>query len=392
MKRFITSVLALTLALAFQGLAAPSDSMQSGSTRLSDGTTMVFRLYVPRSYTKTNKYPIVVTLHGVGEKGADNRIQVDREDIVFAWMQDSVQKKYAPFILSPQCPSSLSWAAADGSAGVADNGVVKVLDSLKAVYSLDTNRFYCAGLSMGGAGTWGMVKSYPQKFAAVLACAGAMGFNPSFSASMIDGANTAKTPYWAFYGISDPTVDVMYSRRIDTAVIKAGFPVIHYTSSAYMTNPTGISTDSLKKAVIGGALNLYSEIINGDHRAGWMEAWHNPFTVPWLFSKSKVNGNVVFTWPAPGVQETTSLMIQKGSPHVTGNLRVAKGIIRWSGVSSPMRCNIYSAKGALVKRYEIRTNEGMLDCSGLAKGVYIIKANAPNRPADMEMTVFENTK
>lgn len=64
---------------------------------------MYFRLYVPRSYTKTKKYPLVVTLHGVGEKGSDNRMQVDNENITHQWMLDSVQKKYAPFILCPQC-------------------------------------------------------------------------------------------------------------------------------------------------------------------------------------------------------------------------------------------------------------------------------------------------
>ena len=120
MVRSKTLFIAIVLSISFQGFAAPSDSMRAGSTRLSDGTTMYFRLYVPRNYVNTKKYPLVVTLHGVGEKGADNRIQVDREDIVYPWMLDSVQRKYTPFILSPQCPSNLSWAAGDGSAGVAD--------------------------------------------------------------------------------------------------------------------------------------------------------------------------------------------------------------------------------------------------------------------------------
>ena len=105
--------------MTFQGFALPSDSMLAGSTRLSNGLTMYFRLYVPRSYTNTKKYPVVVTLHGVGEKGVDNRIQVDREEIVRQWMLDGVQKKYAPFILCPQCPNSgsIMWSsnAGDGT-------------------------------------------------------------------------------------------------------------------------------------------------------------------------------------------------------------------------------------------------------------------------------------
>lgn len=385
LRGILTAALAGLIVSLLSGLiaptpafSAPSDSMLAGSTRLSDGTTMFFRLYVPRNYSKAKKHPLVVTLHGVGEKGSDNRIQVDREDIVRQWMLDSVQRKYAPFILSPQCPSALSWAAADGSAGVADNGIVKVIDSLKTVYSLDTTRLYVAGLSMGGAGTWGMVKSYPRKFAAVVPCAGAMGWNPNFTVQLIDGANTAKTPYWAFHGISDPTVDVLYSRRIDTAVRSAGFPVVHYTSAAMMTNPTGISTDSLRKAVVGGALYLYSEIINGDHRAGWMDAWYSPLLVPWLFSKSKENGKTTFTWPAPGTLETGVSMERQRPLPSTGKISVAERIVRWQGISRlPARIKIYSVIGTMVMRHDITIRNGTLACAGLAKGIYCVEVNGP---------------
>ena len=268
-----------------------------------------------------------------------------------------------------------------------------MIDSLKTVYSLDTTRFYCAGLSMGGAGTWGMVKSYPKKFAAAIPCAGAMGWNTAFTVSMIDGANTAKTPYWAFHGIADPTVDVMYSRRIDTAVRNAGFPVVHYTSYAYLANPTGISTDSLKKTVVGGALWLYSEIINGDHKAGWMEAWHHPFIVPWLFSKSKVNGQTVFTWPAPGVLETTIFSERPVSSIITEKLQAAAEIIRWNGVSHlPQSISIYTVKGTLVKRYQIFQSQGTIHCPNLAKGIYFVTMSCQNGSTGKIMTLSDDRR
>ena len=82
MIRLKTSVCLLLSVMMFQGFAKVADSMIAGSTKLSNGLTMYFRLYVPRSYTPTKKYPIVVTLHGVGEKGTDDSVQVDHEQIV----------------------------------------------------------------------------------------------------------------------------------------------------------------------------------------------------------------------------------------------------------------------------------------------------------------------
>ncbi|MBN1760913.1 MAG: hypothetical protein JW863_21480 [Chitinispirillaceae bacterium] len=379
MKKMVTgtAVVLLGVCLPQPLTAAPSDSMQAASVRLSDGATMYFRLYVPRSYTSEKKYPIVVTLHGVGEIGTDNRIQVDREEITRLWMQDSVQKQYAPFILSPQSPDNHGWADGSGSASTPDVGVVKIIDSLVKTYSIDTTRLYVAGLSMGGAGTWGLVKSYPNKFAAVIPCAGAMGWNPDFTVDMIDGENTAKTPYWAFHGTADDIVLPLYSRRIDTAVIRAGFPVVHYTSSAMMRNPTGISDDSLWKAVSGGAPYLYSEITGGDHKAGWMEAWYHPMIIQWLFSKSKVNRETVFTWPPPGTDATPAVVAYRMERTPPAVFRVEMGTIAWKGVAElPATMELYSVKGALLMRKTVFSREGRLSDYSLASGTYILSASA----------------
>lgn len=128
------------------------------------------------------------------------------------------------------------------------------------------------------------------------------------------------------------------TRRL-SFVRNAGYSVIHYVSSQNMTNPTEITTDSLRKAVAAGALRLLTLVTNGVHGDGWAEAWFHPFLVPWVFSKSKVNGQTVFTWPAPGPASVSAVFnerqVSSSSPE---NLRVANGIIRWNGVS---RCVIY---------------------------------------------------
>jgi poly(3-hydroxybutyrate) depolymerase len=377
--------------------SAPSDSMLAGSTTLSNGLTMYFRLYVPRSYTKTKKYPIVVTLHGVGEKGSDNRIQVDNENITHQWMLDSVQTKYAPFILCPQCPNSgsIMWSsnAGDGTAGIPDSGVIKILDSLKKVYSLDTTRFYVAGLSMGGAGSWAMVKSFSQKFAAAVPCAGSMGLNSTVASLTPFASTIVKTPYWSFHGTSDASVPVVCDYRIDTVVRNAGYSVIHYVSSKNMTNPTETTTDSLRKAVAAGALRLLTLVTNGVHGDGWAEAWFHPFLVPWVFSKSKVNGQTVFTWPAPGPGETAIVMERQAPPSLSGKLRIANGTIRWNGVSRlPARIDIYSAKGTVVMRHAVGQRDGTLQCFALAKGIYCIEINAPGWSERKVMTLYENKR
>lgn len=117
------------------------DSFQ-GRAYQSTGVNMVYRLFVPKNYDAKRKYPMLVAMHGVGEKGNDNNIQVDREDLGSTWIEDNLQTRVPHFVMVPQCPTDLSWGSAS-----AINTVHQILDSLKREFSLDTNRFYVAGLS-----------------------------------------------------------------------------------------------------------------------------------------------------------------------------------------------------------------------------------------------------
>jgi poly(3-hydroxybutyrate) depolymerase len=398
MIRLKVTLCVLFAAFLFQGFAKPADSCLAGSTKMSDGGTMVFRLYVPRHYTTQYKYPLVMALHGIGECGTDDSIQVDHEYMTNQWMLDSVKSKYQPFVLYPQCPSSsYEWgywntgtAAQKGYAGVPAVAAVKVIDSLIKVYPIDTTRLYIGGLSWGGLGTQALMMSYRNKFAAAFPCAGE---------NWLDSVLVmTKTPFWIFHGLADGTVPVTPDTNFVTAVIKSGIPVVKFYSSLdanfHVTTVTGVvSTDSLTHAVVNGSKYLGSFINGGNHNSGWDEAFFHPLLVPWLMSKSRVNGQMVFTWPAPGPASATSVTERPASPAaVSGPLQIAGGMIRWKDVSRlPFRLDIYAANGSLVKRYEICQGEGTLDCSGLTKGVYFVTIDAQNRSARM-MAISENRR
>jgi predicted esterase len=391
MKRLNLSLCLLLSAMAFQGFAVPSDSCLAGSTRLSTGETEYYRLYVPRNYSTQYRYPLVMCLHGIGERGNDNRAQVDREYMDHQWMLDSVKSKYKPFVLYPQCPANLEWenwySGTRGTAAPAAIAAVNVIDSLCRVYPIDTTRLYVGGLSWGGMGTQGLMYSYPNKFAAAFPCAGETSFTTAAS-------TFTKTAFWIFHGASDGTVPVTPDQDLVAACIAAGFPVVKFYSSLdagfNITNVTGVVTlDSLRRAVAACSKYLYHEINNGDHGSGWHAAFFSPFLVPWLMSKSKVNGQVVCTWPAPGPAQATAVFRERQvtSP-LSGNLRVTNGTVRWKGVSRlPARLYIYSAKGTLVMRHAISQRDGKLACSGLAEGVYLVEIDAGDWRERKTMTV-----
>jgi hypothetical protein len=97
-----------------------------------------------------------------------------------------------------------------------------------------------------------------------------------------------RTPIWGFHGDADETVNVSGTRNIVVAVEALGHPVVRFVSSANRVNPTAISYDSLTKAVYGGANYLYSEVIGGNHAAGWNAGHGEPLIPHWVFSKRKL--------------------------------------------------------------------------------------------------------
>ena len=183
-----------------------------------EGKKLPYRILFPGDYNKNKKYPVVLFLHGSGERGSDNEKQLVHGSELF--LDPVVRKKFPAIVVFPQCPEAGYWS----SVRIRDNTsplqlefdysrpvpeplslAMKLLDELIQTESIDTRRIYITGLSMGGMGTFEAVYRYPEKFAAALPICGG-GDTTSYQ--------KVNTPFWVFHGAADAAVDVKYSRAL----------------------------------------------------------------------------------------------------------------------------------------------------------------------------------
>ena len=140
-----------------------------------------------------NGLPLVIQLHGAGERGDGKEDLCKVDDGGFtAFIKD---KEYDCIFIMPQCPKGSFWAAKVES-------IIDFIESVAKEYTVDRDRIYLTGLSMGGFGTWYTAMAKPSLFAAIApVCGGGM----AWAAGMLN------MPVWAFHGVDDPTVSVMHS-------------------------------------------------------------------------------------------------------------------------------------------------------------------------------------
>lgn len=197
--------------------------------------SLPYRLFFPVNYDPGKKYPLVIFLHGVGERGDDNEIQItfDQTPPVLLISEANLEK-YPCFILAPQCPGDKRWVEAPWETGsyVQDDVpisipaamLVDVIDILCKKYSIDNKRLYLTGLSMGGFGTWDLITRFPEKFAAA---APVCGVSDASKAALIKDL-----PIWAFHGDKDDVVPVKGTREMVESLKRCGSTTIKYTEYA----------------------------------------------------------------------------------------------------------------------------------------------------------------
>ena len=160
-----------------------------------------YLLYIPKDYSNDKKWPLVLFLHGAGERGSDlNLVQRHGPSKLVA------EGKDFPFILvSPQCPEN-QWWNTDPQIEILD----RLLKYIQKNYSVDSDRIYITGLSMGGFGTWKMLERYPDRFAAAVPICG--------------GGDSAKAclakdvPIWVFHGQKDNVVPIREDAKMVDAI------------------------------------------------------------------------------------------------------------------------------------------------------------------------------
>ena len=186
------------------------------------GDTLSYRMLYP-DYDTLRKYPLVIFLHGSGERGNDNEAQLKWGVMNFA--TDQMMSMHPAIVIAPQCPNNMSWSNFSRSKKSSDTRLqpnpskpmellMGLIQQLKKNAPIDTNRIYITGLSMGGFGTYDAIERYPNLFAAAMPVCGG---GDTSKASLI-----AHIPIWNFHGAEDGSVDPQYSVDMLNALIKAG--------------------------------------------------------------------------------------------------------------------------------------------------------------------------
>jgi poly(3-hydroxybutyrate) depolymerase/lysophospholipase L1-like esterase len=251
--------------------------------------SLPYRLFYPSLYNRQTKYPLILTLHGVGESGADNKLQMQGR-IAGIWAEDSTQAKQKCFVAAPQCPTSDKWVTIPAWATMFYNtatlamsnslqGALKLVDSLVREFPIDTNRLYVTGLSMGGYGSWDLITRYPNKFAAAIPMSG--------------GCDTARAqaiitvPVWTFHGAQDPTVPPNATRAMILSLKNKGVPVVQYTAqyANYFANST-MTRANLTVKIDSAYTVIYGEYTDGTHDI-WTKSYNDPLLARWLFLQKK---------------------------------------------------------------------------------------------------------
>jgi alpha-L-fucosidase 2 len=256
----------------------------------SAGASLPYRLFIPENYSRQQKYPLILTLHGVGESGADNVAHVKKNRVAERWAEDSTQNIQKCFVVSPQCPTSDKWVNVPAWTNIyystqtlqesASLGrTLALVDSLIKEFPIDTNRLYITGLSMGGYGTWDVLARHPGKFAAAI---------PVCGGSDTSKANLIRpTPIWTFHGAVDNTVPPQATRSMIERFEALGTPVVKYTAqyTNYFSGST-ITREKLTSKIDSGATTIFCEFPDGDHGI-WTNTYNEPLITKWLFKQKK---------------------------------------------------------------------------------------------------------
>ena len=251
-----------------------ADEFQAESFTAPGLGKMPYRLLEPESYDKSKKYPLVLFLHGWGERGTDNKKQLAQVGSFF--LKAESRKKYPCFVVVPQANGS--WLqnptferpiplSAKPTANL--QMAVDITRAVSKKFSVDPNRVYAMGYSNGACGVYEMLERMPAAWAAAVIMAGA-GDPGRITAAR-------RVPIWMFHGAKDPTIPLQRMKEMDAA-LRAAHATPLYT--------------------------IYANGVHYDAKRGFGD----PALLPWLFAQQRGKPEVSFVEAAgPKAKLPTSL-------------------------------------------------------------------------------------
>lgn len=258
-KTMVAKALLIATAL-FSGFSATAGDYEKKTYTGKDGSVLLYRQLSPDS-SKGGKYPLILFLHGAGERGNDNEAQLIHGSGIF--QSPANAEKYPAYVLFPQCPAGTTWAfdeqrswslapyeipADEPEAKMMTLLISLVKDFIASHPDVNPKRVYVMGLSMGGIATYDITSRYPEVFAAAVPICGAV--NP------LKVKKAAGVHFSIYHGDKDSVVPVICSREAYKALKAAGAKV------------------------------RYKEFAGCDH-GSWNPAFNEPDFMSWLFKQHK---------------------------------------------------------------------------------------------------------
>lgn len=234
------------LALATMATALSAEP-EAKTFKADDGTEVLYRFAAPEKTEVGKTYPLVLFLHGAGERGADNKAQLKHG--VADILKGAAALGEPVFLIAPQCPPEQWWADRGGKNPL-PAAVLELVEEIAKTQPVDPKRIYLTGLSMGGFGTFDLLARSPKTWAAAIPICG--GGAPSSAKKF------RKVPIRIFHGDADTTVLPEQSKAMAEALKKAG-------SDVELTLYPGVGHNS------------------------WTQTYRDPEVIKWLFSQKKKN-------------------------------------------------------------------------------------------------------
>lgn len=217
MKKLIS--FAILSFFILQHSSAQDKSMFSKEMFISGADTLLYRMLIPENFDASKEYPVLMFLHGSGERGNDNEAQLIHGSKLF--LRQDIRRDFPAIVVFPQCPQNDRWSNViigdgksgdrhgfqkGGEPGKSMKLLLGLQSYLKSQKYTDNSRFYVGGLSMGGMGTFEVLRRKPKAFAAAFAICGG------------DHVGNVKkyknVPLWIFHGGKDTVVPIAKSEAV----------------------------------------------------------------------------------------------------------------------------------------------------------------------------------